>query len=79
MNGLCHVKQGEVIVRDPLWRRSQVHIYGFSVDAGYTKWTRYFSKATSGHYPLTGRSYYQVLLPHIDRARYGSLPLGITA
>ncbi|KAJ0054693.1 hypothetical protein Pint_02522 [Pistacia integerrima] len=38
-----------------------VDIYGFTVDPGYTEWTRYFSTPRKGHNPLQGRSYYQLL------------------
>ncbi|XP_031255858.1 sialyltransferase-like protein 1 [Pistacia vera] len=38
-----------------------VDIYGFTVDPGYTEWTRYFSAPRKGHNPLQGRSYYQLL------------------
>ncbi|KAL3526250.1 hypothetical protein ACH5RR_010906 [Cinchona calisaya] len=38
-----------------------VDIYGFSVDPGYTEWTRYFSEPKKGHNPLQGRAYYQLL------------------
>lgn len=39
----------------------QVDIYGFTVDPGYTEWTRYFSTPRKGHNPLQGRAYYQLL------------------
>ncbi|KAL4577067.1 hypothetical protein LXL04_013168 [Taraxacum kok-saghyz] len=38
-----------------------VDIYGFTVDPGYTEWTRYFSEPRKGHNPLQGRAYYQLL------------------
>ncbi|KAL2320386.1 hypothetical protein Fmac_029355 [Flemingia macrophylla] len=38
-----------------------IDIYGFTVDPGYTEWTRYFSKPRKGHNPLQGRAYYQLL------------------
>ncbi|WCJ17940.1 Sialyltransferase-like protein 1 [Euphorbia peplus] len=38
-----------------------VNIYGFTVDPGYTEWTRYFSTPRKGHNPLQGRAYYQLL------------------
>lgn len=38
-----------------------VDIYGFTVDPGYTEWTRYFSTPRKGHNPLQGRAYYQLL------------------
>ncbi|CAI9111603.1 OLC1v1011862C1 [Oldenlandia corymbosa var. corymbosa] len=38
-----------------------VDIYGFTVDPGYTEWTRYFSEPKKGHNPLQGRAYYQLL------------------
>nr|CAD1837655.1 unnamed protein product [Ananas comosus var. bracteatus] len=38
-----------------------VDIYGFTVDPGYTEWTRYFSAPRKGHNPLQGRAYYQLL------------------
>lgn len=38
-----------------------VDIYGFTVDPGYTEWTRYFSSPRKGHNPLQGRAYYQLL------------------
>ncbi|KAH6823727.1 MALE GAMETOPHYTE DEFECTIVE 2 [Perilla frutescens var. hirtella] len=38
-----------------------VDIYGFTVDPGYSEWTRYFSTPRKGHNPLQGRAYYQVL------------------
>ncbi|GAB2229838.1 hypothetical protein Drorol1_Dr00014094 [Drosera rotundifolia] len=38
-----------------------VDIYGFTVDPGYTEWTRYFSQPKQGHNPLQGRAYYQLL------------------
>ncbi|KAI3994025.1 hypothetical protein MKX01_022321 [Papaver californicum] len=38
-----------------------VDIYGFTVDPGYTEWTRYFSTPRQGHNPLQGRAYYQLL------------------
>ncbi|GAA0138748.1 transferase [Lithospermum erythrorhizon] len=38
-----------------------VDIYGFTVDPGYTQWTRYFSEPKDGHNPLQGRAYYQLL------------------
>eukprot|EP01018_Ginkgo_biloba_P015691 Gb_14233 [translate_table: standard] len=38
-----------------------VNIYGFTVDPGYTEWTRYFSSPRKGHNPLQGRAYYQLL------------------
>ncbi|CAL9174946.1 unnamed protein product [Musa hybrid cultivar] len=38
-----------------------VDIYGFTVDPGYTEWTRYFSTSRKGHNPLQGRAYYQLL------------------
>ncbi|CAM9003402.1 unnamed protein product [Rhodiola kirilowii] len=38
-----------------------VDIYGFTVDPGYTEWTRYFSAPKKGHNPLQGRAYYQLL------------------
>ncbi|KAL9668593.1 hypothetical protein QQ045_006130 [Rhodiola kirilowii] len=38
-----------------------VDIYGFTVDPGYTEWTRYFSMPRKGHNPLQGRAYYQLL------------------
>ncbi|KAI3837962.1 hypothetical protein MKX03_037029 [Papaver bracteatum] len=38
-----------------------VNIYGFTVDPGYTEWTRYFSTPRQGHNPLQGRAYYQLL------------------
>ncbi|XP_010917917.1 sialyltransferase-like protein 5 [Elaeis guineensis] len=38
-----------------------VDIYGFTVDPGYTEWTRYFSSPRQGHNPLQGRAYYQLL------------------
>nr|CAJ44461.1 sialyltransferase like protein [Aquilegia formosa x Aquilegia pubescens] len=38
-----------------------VDIYGFTVDPGYTVWTRYFSTPRKGHNPLQGRAYYQLL------------------
>ncbi|KAH7292247.1 hypothetical protein KP509_29G059100 [Ceratopteris richardii] len=39
----------------------KVDIYGFTVDPGYTEWTRYFSSPRKGHNPLQGRAYYQLL------------------
>ncbi|KAF1885703.1 hypothetical protein Lal_00039551 [Lupinus albus] len=38
-----------------------VDMYGFTVDPGYTEWTRYFSDPRKGHNPLQGRAYYQLL------------------
>lgn len=38
-----------------------VDIYGFTVDPGYSGWTRYFSGPRAGHNPLQGRAYYQLL------------------
>eukprot|EP00249_Psilotum_nudum_P008903 c21585_g1_i2 orf=545-1312(+) len=38
-----------------------VNIYGFTVDPGYTEWTRYFSESRGGHTPLQGRAYYQMM------------------
>ncbi|KAH7437390.1 hypothetical protein KP509_05G068900 [Ceratopteris richardii] len=38
-----------------------VDIYGFTVDPGYTEWTRYFSESRGGHTPLQGRAYYQMM------------------
>ncbi|KAK7395986.1 hypothetical protein VNO78_16643 [Psophocarpus tetragonolobus] len=38
-----------------------IDIYGFTVDPGYTEWTRYFSEPRKGHNPLQGRAYYQLL------------------
>ncbi|XP_057489329.1 sialyltransferase-like protein 1 isoform X1 [Actinidia eriantha] len=38
-----------------------VDVYGFTVDPGYTEWTRYFSTPRKGHNPLQGRAYYQLL------------------
>lgn len=38
-----------------------VDMYGFTVDPGYTEWTRYFSEPKKGHNPLQGRAYYQLL------------------
>ncbi|XP_057824783.1 sialyltransferase-like protein 5 isoform X2 [Cryptomeria japonica] len=38
-----------------------VDMYGFTVDPGYTEWTRYFSSPRKGHNPLQGRAYYQLL------------------
>ncbi|EFJ37405.1 hypothetical protein SELMODRAFT_403713 [Selaginella moellendorffii] len=38
-----------------------VDMYGFTVDPGYTEWTRYFSAPRKGHNPLQGRAYYQLL------------------
>eukprot|EP01018_Ginkgo_biloba_P023047 Gb_24800 [translate_table: standard] len=38
-----------------------VDIYGFTVDPGYTEWTRYFSESRQGHTPLQGRAYYQMM------------------
>ncbi|KAL8544293.1 hypothetical protein ACS0TY_004724 [Phlomoides rotata] len=38
-----------------------IDIYGFTVDPGYTEWTRYFSTPRKGHNPLQGRAYYQLL------------------
>lgn len=38
-----------------------VDIYGFTVDPGYTAWTRYFSESRGGHTPLQGRAYYQMM------------------
>ncbi|GER46829.1 sialyltransferase-like protein [Striga asiatica] len=38
-----------------------VDIFGFTVDPGYTEWTRYFSTPRKGHNPLQGRAYYQLL------------------
>lgn len=38
-----------------------VDVYGFTVDPGYTEWTRYFSAPRKGHNPLQGRAYYQLL------------------
>ncbi|KAG4927428.1 hypothetical protein JHK85_053914 [Glycine max] len=38
-----------------------IDIYGFTVDPGYTEWTRYFSQPRKGHNPLQGRAYYQLL------------------
>ncbi|CAH9072595.1 unnamed protein product [Cuscuta europaea] len=38
-----------------------VDMYGFTVDPGYTEWTRYFSTPRKGHNPLQGRAYYQLL------------------
>ncbi|KAL6139369.1 hypothetical protein ACLB2K_057674 [Fragaria x ananassa] len=38
-----------------------VDMYGFTVDPGYTEWTRYFSTPRQGHNPLQGRAYYQLL------------------
>ncbi|OAY52553.1 sialyltransferase-like protein 1 [Manihot esculenta] len=38
-----------------------VDTYGFTVDPGYTEWTRYFSTPRKGHNPLQGRAYYQLL------------------
>ncbi|PKA64030.1 hypothetical protein AXF42_Ash005042 [Apostasia shenzhenica] len=38
-----------------------VDIYGFTVDPGYTEWTRYFSAPRKGHNPLQGRAFYQLL------------------
>ncbi|KAI3947358.1 hypothetical protein MKW92_015447, partial [Papaver armeniacum] len=35
--------------------------YGFTVDPGYTEWTRYFSESRKGHSPLHGRAYYQMM------------------
>ncbi|KAI3853815.1 hypothetical protein MKX03_000920 [Papaver bracteatum] len=48
-----------------------VNIYGFTVDPGYTEWTRYFSMPRQGHNPLQGRAYYKLLeclgsLPVVD-------------
>ncbi|RLM70100.1 hypothetical protein C2845_PM17G11670 [Panicum miliaceum] len=38
-----------------------IDMYGFTVDPGYTEWTRYFSAPRKGHNPLQGRAYYQLL------------------
>lgn len=38
-----------------------VDVYGFTVDPGYTEWTRYFSESRQGHTPLQGRAYYQMM------------------
>ncbi|XP_026389419.1 sialyltransferase-like protein 2 isoform X1 [Papaver somniferum] len=38
-----------------------VDMYGFTVDPGYTEWTRYFSESRKGHSPLHGRAYYQMM------------------
>ncbi|KAJ7543449.1 hypothetical protein O6H91_09G038700 [Diphasiastrum complanatum] len=38
-----------------------VDIYGFTVDPGYTEWSRYFSESRGGHTPLLGRAYYQMM------------------
>ncbi|XP_078172552.1 MALE GAMETOPHYTE DEFECTIVE 2 [Carex rostrata] len=38
-----------------------IDMYGFTVDPGYTEWTRYFSEPKKGHNPLQGRAYYQLL------------------
>ncbi|KAK2662265.1 hypothetical protein Ddye_000839 [Dipteronia dyeriana] len=38
-----------------------VDMYGFTVDPGYKKWTRYFSESRRGHTPLHGRAYYQMM------------------
>ncbi|XWS64374.1 hypothetical protein CRYUN_Cryun06bG0180700 [Craigia yunnanensis] len=38
-----------------------VDIYGFTVNPGYTEWTRYYSTPRKGHNPLQGRAYYQLL------------------
>lgn len=40
---------------------NSVDIYGFTVDPGYTEWTRYFSESRGGHTPLQGRAYYQMM------------------
>lgn len=39
---------------------TNVDIYGFATEEGYSKWTRYFSAPASGHHPLRGRAFYQV-------------------
>jgi len=51
---------GAVALRWAVSACREIHMYGFTVDAGYSKWTRYFSEANAGHSPLTGRSYFQV-------------------
>ncbi|KAI3871688.1 hypothetical protein MKX03_036791 [Papaver bracteatum] len=39
-----------------------VDMYCFTVDPGYTEWTRrYFSESRKGHSPLHGRAYYQMM------------------
>jgi hypothetical protein len=53
---------GAVALRWAISQCREVHMYGFTVDAGYSKWSRYFSGANAGHSPLTGRSYFQVSL-----------------
>lgn len=38
-----------------------VDMYGFTVDPGYTNWTRYFSESRGGHAPLQARAYYHMM------------------
>eukprot|EP00232_Nephroselmis_pyriformis_P027656 CAMPEP_0182869950 /NCGR_PEP_ID=MMETSP0034_2-20130328/10238_1 /TAXON_ID=156128 /ORGANISM="Nephroselmis pyriformis, Strain CCMP717" /LENGTH=247 /DNA_ID=CAMNT_0025002433 /DNA_START=26 /DNA_END=765 /DNA_ORIENTATION=- len=39
----------------------KVDVYGFTVDAGFTKWYRYFTEPRKGHAPKRGWAYYQLL------------------